>query len=127
MKHLELFSGVGGFRMAMDYIQKDLGITNDVVGYSEIDAKAILTYNANYKTSGELVLGDIVSFIKNEELFSVLPDIDIITGGFPCQTFSMMGKQQGFEEDRGQMFFRIMDVVQRKKPRYILLENVRIL
>ena len=84
MKHLELFSGVGGFRMAMDYIQKDLGITNDVVGYSEIDAKAILTYNANYKTSGELVLGDIVSFIKNEELFSVLPDIDIITGGFPC-------------------------------------------
>lgn len=125
MKHLELFSGVGGFRMAMDYIQKDLGITNDIVGYSEIDAKAILTYNANYKTSGELVLGDIVSFIKNEELFSVLPDIDIITGGFPCQTFSMMGKQQGFEEDRGQMFFRIMDVVQRKKPRYILLENVK--
>ena len=54
-----------------------------------------------------------------------LPKFDLLTGGFPCQTFSMMGSQAGFEEDRGQMFFRIMDILVIKKPKYVLLENVK--
>lgn len=125
MRHLELFAGVGGFRKAFDYIQQDLGIESQTVGYSEIDLKASQTYAANYNTEGEVVLGDIVSFINNTERFQALPDFDILSGGFPCQTFSMMGKKTGFDEDRGQMFFRIMDIVHLKQPRYILLENVK--
>ncbi len=125
MRHLELFSGVGGFRMAMDYIQRDLGVVNNTIGFSEIDKNASETYKANYDTCGELELGDIVAFINDTKKFHSLPDIDILSGGFPCQTFSMMGKQAGFNEDRGQMFFRIMDIIQLKHPQYVLLENVK--
>jgi DNA (cytosine-5)-methyltransferase 1 len=54
-----------------------------------------------------------------------LPRYDLLSGGFPCQTFSMMGSQEGFEEERGQMFFRIMDMINSRHPRYVLLENVK--
>lgn len=57
---------------------------------------------------------------------SSLGNVDIITGGFPCQSFSMMGHQAGFsDEERGQMFFRILDVIDEKQPKYLLLENVK--
>lgn len=125
MRHLELFAGVGGFRTAMNHIQQDLGVVNDTIGYSEIDKKASATYNANYDTNGESVLGDIVAFVNDAERFANLPDFDILSGGFPCQTFSVMGNQAGFNEDRGQMFFRIIDIVHRLQPNFILLENVK--
>lgn len=125
MRHLELFSGVGGFREAMEYISRDLHIPITTIGYSEIDEKALTTYEANFNVQDEVALGDIVSFIKDHERFNSLPDFDILSGGFPCQTFSMMGKQAGFAEDRGQMFFRILDIVNKKHPKYIILENVR--
>ena len=125
MTHLELFAGVGGFRTAMDHIQQDLGMLNEVIGFSEIDNKATITYKANYDTANEIEVGDIVAFINDRERFKNLPPFNLLTGGFPCQTFSMMGSQAGFNEDRGQMFFRIMDIIQVRHPRYILLENVK--
>ncbi len=125
MKHLELFSGIGGFRQAIDLVGKDLHFPTMCIGYSEIDKKAQITYNSNFDTSTEIVIGDIVEFTSNIENIDSLPDFDLLTGGFPCQTFSMMGAQTGFNEDRGQMFFRIMDIVNVKHPRYILLENVK--
>ena len=125
MKHLELFSGIGGFRLAIDLVGKDLHFPTICIGYSEIDKKAQITYNSNFDTSTEIVIGDIVEFTSNIENIDSLPDFDILTGGFPCQTFSMMGAQTGFNEERGQMFFRIMDIVNVKHPRYILLENVK--
>ncbi len=125
MRHLELFAGVGGFRTAMNHIQSDLGVLNEVIGFSEIDKKATATYKANYDTTNEIEIGDIVQFIKDKNRFENLPNFSILTGGFPCQTFSMMGKQEGFNEDRGQMFFRIMDIINRYQPNFILLENVK--
>ena len=125
MNHLELFSGIGGFRRAMELIQKDGLIPFSNVGYSEINDRAATTYRANYDTSHEIEIGDIVNFTSNPASIKKLPRIDIITGGFPCQAFSMMGNMMGFEEDRGQMFFRIMDIVNIKKPKYLLLENVK--
>lgn len=125
MKHLELFSGVGGFRKAMEYITNDLDFKIDTVAFSEIDKKAVDTYCANYNTKGEIVMGDIVNFVKDTRKMDALPKFDLLSAGFPCQTFSVMGGQAGFEEDRGQMFFRIMDVVNTFHPRYILLENVK--
>ena len=125
MNHLELFSGIGGFRRAMELIQQDGLMDFSNVGYSEINDKAITTYRANFDTSNEIEIGDIVKFTCKPSNIKKLPRIDILTGGFPCQAFSMMGNMKGFKEDRGQMFFRIMDIVRNKKPKYLLLENVK--
>ena len=125
MNHVELFAGVGGFRRAMDLISKDLSLPIKTVAYSEIEQKAIDTYCANYNTIGELAMGDIVAFVKDRKALKNLPKYDILSGGFPCQTFSMMGNQEGFDEARGQMFFRIMDMINERHPRYVILENVK--
>lgn len=127
MRHLELFSGIGGFRRAMDLLTQDHIMNFHCIGYSEIDPKAIQTYCTNYhpEEDGEVAIGDIAEFTSNAENITNLPDFDLVTGGFPCQTFSMMGKQAGFNEDRGQMFFHIVDILAARRPRYVLLENVK--
>lgn len=127
MKHLELFAGIGGFRRAIELIGNDLRIPMNCIGFSEIDNKAILTYKANFKVrNGEMCIGDIVDFTAETNNIANLPDFDLLTAGFPCQSFSMMGEQQGFsDKSRGQMFFRIIDVLQVKRPPYFLLENVK--
>ena len=125
MNHVELFAGVGGFRRAMDLITQDLGFLIQTVAYSEIDKNAITTYNANYNTADEVAMGNIVEFVKDVRAMRALPRYELLSGGFPCQTFSMMGGQEGFEEERGQMFFRIMDMINARHPRYVLLENVK--
>ena len=127
MRHLELFAGIGGFRRAMDLLTQDHIMNFHCIGYSEIDAKAVKTYCANFhpEADGEVALGDIVEFTSNVDNITSLPGFDLLTGGFPCQTFSMMGKQAGFNEDRGQMFFRILDILREPRPRYVLLENVK--
>ena len=125
LQHIELFAGIGGFRTAMDILGRDKIARFKHVGYSEIDRKAVQTYCANYDTENEVVMGDIVHFTESVERIGKLPNFDLLTGGFPCQTFSMMGHQRGFDDERGLMFFRIMDIVRVKHPPYILLENVK--
>lgn len=125
MKHLELFAGIGGFRRAFDILGLDQNIEMTCVGYSEIDKYAHKTYNANYDTTGETVLGDIVEFTANEQNIENLNDFDILTGGFPCQSFSMMGKKKGFDDVRGNVFFNILDILRVKQPPFVLLENVK--
>ena len=71
-------------------------------------------------------MGDIVAFTANEDNIAQLPDFELLTGGFPCQSFSMMGNKEGFDDEtRGQMFFRIVDILRIKRPQYVLLENVK--
>lgn len=125
MNHLELFAGVGGFRRALDLLGKDGIMDFTSVGFSEIDIKAKATYVSNFDVEGELDMGDIVAFTSAKSNIESLPDFNLLTGGFPCQTFSVMGSQLGFGEDRGQMFFRIMDILSIKHPKYVLLENVK--
>lgn len=125
MTHLELFSGIGGFRQAIDLVCHDFGVPSMCVGFSEIDSKAHQTYCVNFNTENEVDMGDIVEFTSKIANIRNLPQFDLLTGGFPCQSFSMMGGQAGFKEERGQMFFRIMDIINVKHPRYILLENVK--
>lgn len=133
MNHIELFAGIGGFRQAMNLIQNDFGLNFDCLGFSEIDANAQKTYLANYPSAAhEYAMGNIVKF--NENSGNTLQDwhIDLLTGGFPCQAFSMMGKQKGFEDERGQMFFQIHHILKRKIDdgdpiKFVVLENVKAL
>jgi DNA (cytosine-5)-methyltransferase 1 len=125
IKHLELFSGIGGFRQAIELLCRDFDLHCSTVGFSEIEPNALSTYRANFETNGEIEIGDIVAFVNEKGNIRDLPDFDLLTGGFPCQAFSMMGKQKGFKDLRGNVFFQIMDIVKIKKPQVILLENVR--
>lgn len=117
MKILSLFSGCGGL---------DQGFINegyDVVWANDFDKYAVDTYKVNF--GDHIVLGDI-----NEIPIESLPDFDMLIGGFPCQPFSMMGEERGFEDARGTLFFRIAEIVKykiehNKKPKVLVLENVR--
>lgn len=125
VNHLELFAGIGGFRLALDLLCKDFNLQSKTVGFSEIDANATNTYKANFDTSNEVEIGDIVPFAHNHSNVHALPDFNFLSGGFPCQSFSMMGKQNGFSDMRGNVFFQILEIIKIKKPEFILLENVK--
>jgi len=125
IKHLELFSGIGGFRYAMDLLYRDFGVQFSSVGFSELDVHATNTYKQNFCTCNEVEIGDIVSFVNTNPNADGLPSFDILTGGFPCQAFSMMGKQKGFDDLRGNVFFKIIEIAKIKQPEFLLLENVK--
>ncbi|MGB0929134.1 MAG: DNA cytosine methyltransferase [Chitinophagales bacterium] len=100
-------------------------MNSQCVGFSEKDKYANISYKANFDTSNEIEIGDIQEFTSIKDNITALPDFDLLTGGFPCQAFSMMGKQKGFEDNRGNLFYSIIDILLVKKPKYVLLENVR--
>lgn len=125
IRHLELFSGVGGFRRAIDLFCDDNNLNSRCVGFSEIDKYALRSYEANFDSNKEIKIGDIDLFTKKKKLVQSLPDFDLLTAGFPCQAFSMMGKKLGFHDTRGNIFYTIIKVLQIKQPKYVLLENVR--
>lgn len=125
LHHLELFAGIGGFRKAIDLFCRDNQISSNCIGFSEIDKYASKTYKSNYDTVDEVELGDIEAFTSNINSIKELPDFDWLSGGFPCQAFSMMGEQKGFKDDRGNIFYTIIDILTVKQPKYVLLENVR--
>ncbi len=112
-KFIDLFAGIGGFRIAM----QNLG--GKCVYTSEWDEQAKKTYLANF---GEIPFGDIT---KEETKRFIPDDFDILCAGFPCQAFSIAGKRGGFEDTRGTLFFDVAEVIKRKKPKAIFLENVK--
>ena len=114
IRYLDMFAGIGGFRSGLEKLG---GF--ECIGFCEIDKYAKKSYEAMYDTKGELYFNDARK-IKPEEL----PDIDLITGGFPCQSFSIAGQRKGFEDTRGTLFFEIARIAAVKKPKYLFLENV---
>lgn len=110
---IDLFAGIGGFRIAM----QNLG--GKCVFTSEWDKEAQKTYRANY---GEVPFGDITK----EETKKYIPDgFDLLCAGFPCQAFSIAGKRGGFEDTRGTLFFDVAEIIKRKRPKAVFLENVK--
>jgi DNA (cytosine-5)-methyltransferase 1 len=126
IKHLELFAGIGGFRKAIDLLGYDFDFVTKCIGFSEKDKYATQTYKANFNTSNELEIGDIELFASDERNILKLKDFDLLTGGFPCQSFSMMGQQKGFNDPRGNTFYSITNILKIKNNTpFILLENVQ--
>jgi DNA (cytosine-5)-methyltransferase 1 len=112
-KFIDLFAGIGGFRIAM----QNLG--GKCVFTSEWDEQAKKTYKANF---GEVPFGDITK----KETKDFIPDnFDVLCAGFPCQAFSIAGKRGGFEDTRGTLFFDVAEIIKRKQPKAIFLENVK--
>ena len=115
IKFLDMFAGIGGFRSGLERLG---GF--ECVGYCEIDKYAKQAYDAIYPTEGELYFADARTIDPY-----TLPDIDLICGGFPCQSFSIAGLRRGFQDDtRGTLFFEIARIAAVKRPPFLLLENV---
>lgn len=111
-KFIDLFAGIGGFHQAMTFYG------GECVFASEIDPYCQKTYERQFKMK---VHGDI------NECLDIIPKFDVLCGGFPCQTFSKAGNQEGFDDEvKGQLFFRIVDIL-KKHPecKFVILENVR--
>ena len=107
----DLFAGIGGFRIALE------SIGGKCIFSSEWDKYAQMTYKANF---GDIPNGDITQINP-----SSIPDIDILTAGFPCQPFSSIGKREGFEHPtQGTLFYDVVKILKEKKPKAFILENV---
>jgi len=112
-KFIDLFAGIGGFRIAM----QNLG--GKCVFTSEWDKQAQITYKANF---GEIPFGDITK----PETKNYIPDnFDVLCAGFPCQAFSIAGRRCGFEDTRGTLFFDVAEIIKNKQPKAFFLENVK--
>lgn len=110
---IDLFAGIGGFRLAMQ------AVGGKCIFSSEFNEPAQKTYFANY---GDMPFGDITL----EETKRYIPEnFDVLCAGFPCQAFSIIGKQKGFADTRGTMFFEIQKILQRHRPKAIFMENVK--
>jgi DNA (cytosine-5)-methyltransferase 1 len=111
MKYFSMFSGIGGFELG-------IGDKAKCIGYSEIDKYAIKVYKKHF--GGHTNYGDATNINPTE-----LPDFDLLVGGFPCQAFSVAGKRKGFDDTRGTLFFDIARILAEKKPKNLVLENVK--
>jgi len=115
MRFVDLFAGIGGIRLGFEQALSELGIASKCVLSSEIEPNAQETYRLNY---GEAPQGDIYKIQQ-------FPKFDFLLAGFPCQPFSYAGKQKGFVDTRGTLFFEIERLLALHQPRGFLLENVR--
>jgi DNA (cytosine-5)-methyltransferase 1 len=112
MKYISLFSGIGGFDLALDRLGHECLYAND------FDKYAAKVYNNRFNRQ---IDSRDIRLVKTDEL----PDFDLLVGGFPCQAFSIAGKRLGFEDTRGTLFFEIARIIKDKRPKYFLLENVK--
>jgi len=144
MRYFDTFAGIGGFALGIEQAygildsrptgeeeqkvntKEDLSNTESehtrkpphCIGYSEIDPYATKIYQHHFPN--HKAYGDITKINEKE-----LPDFDLLVGGFPCQSFSIAGKRKGFLDTRGTMFFEIARIAREKRPRLLLLENVK--
>lgn len=110
---IDLFAGVGGFRLALQ------SVGGKCVFSSEWNSAAMVTYSKNF---GDIPCGDITL----KETKDAIPNtFDVLCAGFPCQAFSIAGKQKGFEDTRGTLIYDVFEIVNKHRPKVIFLENVK--
>lgn len=115
LKFIDLFSGTGGIRLGFEMACKSLGIETQCVFSSEIDNNACESYKLNFNESPKCDIRTVED----------IPNFDFLLAGFPCQAFSYAGKQKGFADTRGTLFFEVERILKKYKPQGFLLENVR--
>ena len=108
---IDLFAGIGGFRLALESLGAKCVYSN------EWDQHAQKVYKQNFGDNPE---GDITKVNEKN-----IPNHDILCAGFPCQAFSISGKQRGFEDSRGTLFFDVARIVREKRPKVVFMENVK--
>lgn len=108
---VDLFAGIGGFRIPMQELNGKCVFT------SEFNYHAQRTYELNF---GEVPFGDITKIDLD-----IVPEHDVLTAGFPCQPFSISGKMKGFEDTRGTLIYNVFQIIEKRKPKVVFLENVK--
>ena len=114
LRFFDAFSGIGGFKIALE------NVGFECVGACDNDKFAKQLYLAYLNKDNEVYYDDIRTIDT-----ATMPDFEIFCGGFPCQSFSIAGKRRGFDDTRGTMFFEVARILQDKKPKYFILENVK--
>jgi DNA (cytosine-5)-methyltransferase 1 len=117
LRFIDLFCGIGGFRVAFEQACKESGVKSKCVFSSDIDKFAQDSYEANF---GDRPAGDITKVDEQS-----IPDHDVLFAGFPCQAFSIIGLRGGFDDTRGTLFFDVARILKEKKPKAFILENVK--
>ncbi len=116
LKYIDLFAGIGGFRLGFEQAAAKYGLETKCVLTSEIKSSAIKAYSENFESIESL---DVTTYpISN------IPKFDVLLAGFPCQAFSSAGKREGFLDTRGTLFFEIEKILRHHKPSGFILENV---
>lgn len=117
VRFIDLFCGMGGFRLGFESAAKEVGLRPICVFSSEIKPHAMSVYQSNFPD--EKIAGDITKIPSQS-----IPDFDVLLAGFPCQAFSSAGKREGFLDTRGTLFFEIERILKDKRPEAFILENV---
>jgi len=110
-RFIDLFAGIGGFRIGFERNGYKCVFTSEKNKYCQD------VYEANF---GEIPFGDITQINPKD-----IPDFEVLLGGFPCQPFSISGKKQGFKDTRGTLFFDVCRIIEEKRPKVVVLENVK--
>lgn len=113
IRYAEFCAGIGGFKLGIEKSDLD----SELVYSNEIDLSCEKTYLANYGQGFDS--RDVFDIVSSE-----LPDFDMLCAGFPCQPFSLAGKEKGFEDPRGTIIFKLFDIIEAKHPAIVFLENV---
>lgn len=117
IRFIDLFCGIGGFRLAVQQACDEKGILNKCIFSSDIDPFCQKSYAANFQ---ETPTGDIQTIHASQ-----IPNHDLLLGGFPCQPFSIIGDRKGMDDTRGTLFFDIARILKEKRPAAFVLENVK--
>ncbi len=117
IRAIDLFAGIGGVRIGFESAGFEIAYSND------FDKYAAETYRLNF---GEIDDGSLLDIVKDRGMKNIPKKFDILLGGFPCQPFSLAGKKLGFEDkERGNLLFAVIDILKKRKPAAVFLENVK--
>jgi len=116
LKAIDLFAGIGGIRIGFEAAGFEIAYSND------FDKNAAATYKLNF---GEIDNTDLFKAIKERGMKRIPKRFDILLGGFPCQPFSVAGYKKGFRDRRGNLLFAVIDILKKRKPKAVFLENVK--
>lgn len=125
IRYFDCFAGIGGFRSGAEKI-RSAKYQFKHVAYCEIDKQARQLYDAVYDTDGTQVICDVKDIMTRKNPTGTRVEaFDMLFAGFPCQSFSNVGYRKGFDDERGQLFFYILDMLDFYRPKYFVLENVQ--